>query len=82
MMPCWLVTTVGGYGGRSGLDERCLAGVEKHQPECGHSHKVSGVSQSTKDKVFCDVLSLPFCHSVTCASHPHIPMASVPSSVE
>lgn len=52
MMPCWLVTTVGGYGGRSGLDERCFAGVEKHQPESGHSHKVSGVSQSTKDKVF------------------------------
>lgn len=53
-MPRWLVTAVGGDGGRSGHDERCLMGVEKHQPESAHSYKVSGV-QSTRDKVFCDV---------------------------
>lgn len=63
-------------------------GVEKHQPESAHSHKVSGYSQSTRDKVFCDVgdvsvLDLSFCHTVTCANHSHIYVkASVLSSVE
>lgn len=65
MIPCWVVATSGGDSGGSGDDDRCLAGVEKHQPESVHFHKVEEVSQRARDKVFCEVwdvsvLDLPF----------------------
>lgn len=86
-MSCWLVAIVGADSGESGHDDKYLAGVEKHQLESAHFHKVNGSpkEQGTRFSVKSGMFQPLICLFVTlwpCVSHSHISQSSIPSCVE